>query len=198
MYDVTDHEGFVWSFPARVVHEFGLYEGVSINLDDLMLAAVAGSMLMARLTLRKLLGKTRKPAGGYREILISRGLGQNDADLAVSLAMLVGVIDDLAWARDLVEIRFERRGEGAAAIRFWLQQRGFDRQTIQAALLHLESLGDPVEKAYDLLVKKFSPEDTSPGAHQKAWAFLARRGHSSATSRKALQRFYRKLDEEYW
>ena len=135
--DVTDSEGFVWLLHSRVVSLFSLDEGVSVPLADLMLAAVASSLLAARILLRRVLGRTRKPARRCRELLAAHGIGLTDADCAVLLAEVTGVLDDRTWARDLAEIRFERRKDGPLAIRQWLGQRGFDPETVRQAIAGL-------------------------------------------------------------
>lgn len=193
--DVTDSEGFVWLLHSRVVSLFSLDEGVSVPLADLMLAAVASSLLAARILLRRVLGRTRKPARRCRELLAAHGIGLTDADCAVLLAEVTGVLDDRTWARDLAEIRFERRKDGPLAIRQWLGQRGFDPETVRQAIAGLGELADPVETACDLLEKRFSRSETSHSVHQKAWALLARRGYPAETTRKALRRFFGGIEE---
>lgn len=193
--DVTDEEGFVWLLQSRVVTLFSLEEGASILLTDLMQAAVASSLLTARLHLRRLLGHARKPARRCRELLATRGIGQTDTDCAVLLAELTGVLDERAWANELVEIRFERRKEGPLAIRQWLVQRGFEPETVRQALAGLEKLADPLETACQLLEKRFSRTETSRLVQQKAWAYLARRGYRGETVYKALRCFFNGIEE---
>ncbi|HOG65151.1 MAG TPA: regulatory protein RecX [Spirochaetota bacterium] len=197
-YDVTDSDGFVWLFHTRVVEVFNLDEGRLVASETLMHAAVASSLLRARMLVRTILGRTRKPVPRLETDLRSRGIGEVDADCALRLALLTGLVDDLGWARDLVEIRHERRGEGPAAIRFWLEQRGFDRDVIRQALEHLAELADPLETACALLAERFPAGSADPALRQKAWGFLARRGHSFEVIGKALRRHFSGSDPDDW
>ena len=83
-YDVTDSDGFVWLFHTRVVEVFNLDEGRLVASETLMHAAVASSLLRARMLVRTILGRTRKPVPRLETDLRSRGIGEVDADCASS------------------------------------------------------------------------------------------------------------------
>ena len=194
VYDVLDDDGFLWFFHAAVAQEFSLYAGSKHSLDDIMNAAAAESLFAASLTLKSLIRRARQSSGKYEKRLLEKGHGAEDAALALLIAELKGEVDDLAYASYLLDLRYERRSEGSAALRYWLLQKGFTRSLVDRVLSAHRDAVDPLADAYALLEKRFTPEDK----RERAWAFLASRGYDAETARRALRRFFRGGAEEDW
>jgi len=185
-YDVLDADGFLWYFHAPVALEYSLFAGTEHSLDELSNAAVAESLFAARLTLKSLTRQARRPSGEYARRLREKGHGAEDASLALLIAELRGEIDEYAYASYLTELRYERRREGAAALRRWLLARGFARSIVDKVIAAHSAERDPLAEALLLLEKHFKPEDK----RERAWAFLARRGYDAELAGRALRRFF--------
>jgi len=186
VYDILDGEGFLWCFHAPVVYEFSLCAEREYPFTDIAHAAVAESLLAARLSLKALIYQARQSSGTYAQRLLDKGHGAEDAALAILIAEIKGDINDFAYASYLLSLRYERRREGAAALRHWLLRKGFTRSLADAVLSVHRETADPLADALALLRKRFKPDDK----RERAWAFLAGRGYDAETAQRALRRFF--------
>jgi regulatory protein len=100
----------------------------------------------------------------------------------------VGLIDDEAFARAVVESRIGRRGESRRVVAGRLAQAGVAAETAVAALDDLA--GDEQERA-DALAETKAPKlaPLAPQvAFQRLYGFLARRGYPPEVARRAARR----------
>lgn len=101
----------------------------------------------------------------------------------------VGLIDDEALARDLVDRLRSRKKLGASALRAELLRRRLDRETIEAALV-AEAEGDTDAMVDELArdrARRLGGLDRAT-AERRLIDYLARKGHSGSTAREAARR----------
>jgi SOS response regulatory protein OraA/RecX len=194
---IRDNEDFAWLFHGRVVREFGLGSDTAHPLNDFFHAAVAESLYAAQLSLASLIRVSRQSSAKYHERLLERGHGRADARLVILIADMRGLINDDKYAANLLELRYARRREGRAALRYWLLNKGFGASTVDTVLAaHLEAV-DPLSDALALLQKRFGDERSADGRYPaRAWNFLISRGYSSGIAQHALRRFFREQEDD--
>jgi regulatory protein len=120
-----------------------------------------------------------------------RGAGFEADEVEAELARLeaVGLVDDEAFARAVVEHELTVRRSGRRAVGSRLAARGVDRATIDAALQEASGTGDE-DRALELARSRVSrlagvgPEQ----AFTRLVGFLARRGYEPSVARAAARR----------
>lgn len=121
------------------------------------------------------------------------GKGYSEEAIAAALARLLehGYLNDEEFARYWLDNRNRFRPRSAKAIRYELRRKGVERDAIEAALEEL----DEDAAAWDAAAAKLDrwrdlPQDEF---EQKLGAFLARRGFSYETARRAVSRAWRTI-----
>ncbi len=100
----------------------------------------------------------------------------------------VGLVDDEAFARQVVEHEMGNRGTGRRAIAGRLAAKGVDRATIERTIDESGGRSD-AERARDLALERarrlagLAPEQ----AFQRLMGFLARRGYDASVARRAAR-----------
>lgn len=124
-----------------------------------------------------------------RSRLIGAGFTPEDVDAEIAALADVGLIDDDAFARAVVEQGMGRRLQGRRAISSALSAKGVDRGTIERALHEVDGDGQEGEeqRAFALARTRVgrlagTPPET---AVRRLTDFLARRGFSGSLSRRA-------------
>jgi regulatory protein len=117
------------------------------------------------------------------------GFDPDEVDGELGRLEAVGLVDDEAFARQVVEHELSRRGSGRRAIVSRLAAKGVARDTIELALEEVVPEADE-ERAVALARARASrlgglaPEQ----AFVRLVGFLARRGYDSGVSRRAARR----------
>lgn len=124
-----------------------------------------------------------------RSRLIGAGFTPEDVDVELSALAEVGLIDDDAFARSVVEQGMGRRLQGRRAISSALSAKGVDRGTIERALQEVDGDGQEgeEERAFALARTRVGRLAGTPPdkAARRLTEFLARRGFSSSLARRA-------------
>jgi regulatory protein len=100
----------------------------------------------------------------------------------------VGLLDDQAFARAVVESRVGRRGESHRMVAGKLTQAGVDAQTAMAAI---DDLGGDEQDRADALARQKAVKMGGLEPHvasQRLFGFLARRGYGPEVARVAARR----------
>ncbi|MDR0905975.1 MAG: recombination regulator RecX [Oscillospiraceae bacterium] len=123
-------------------------------------------------------------------------LGESDEDAADAADWLVeiGLIDDAAYAAELVR-GCVRRGFGARRIRDEMYRRLVPRELWDDALAEIED-GETVASAEAFIERKLRGETPDFDDKRKIGAALARRGHSWSDINAAFANYIEGLDEE--
>jgi regulatory protein len=120
-----------------------------------------------------------------------RRAGFEDEEIVQTLSRLerVGLVDDEAFARQLVEHRFRVRRSGRRAVASELAAKGIATEVASEVLDELggpgdEDRADELAKSRALRLRNLPPEK----AFGRLWSFLVRRGFDAATARSAARR----------
>ncbi len=120
--------------------------------------------------------------------LVQAGFEPTEVQDELTRLQAVGLLDDEAFARAVVESRVGRRGESRRAVAGRLAQAGVDRATSELAL---DDAGLDDEAAADRLARERATRlvGLEPRvAHQRLAGFLARRGYPSEVAHRAARR----------
>jgi len=126
-----------------------------------------------------------------RRYLREKTVADEHIEQIVERLTAVGLLDDDAFARFWMENREAHRPRGSRALRYELQQKGVDEQTIQDALEDLEL--DETESAYRAAAQKRSRYETTTDRaafFRKVGGFLVRRGFGWEAVRAATERLW--------
>jgi regulatory protein len=120
--------------------------------------------------------------------LVQAGFEPDEVEAELARLELVGLIDDEAFARAVVESRMGSRGESRRAVAVKLQQAGVDREVASVALD--EAPGEEQARADRLAetrVGRVANLDPATGFARLS-AFLMRRGYPPGVARQAARR----------
>lgn len=124
------------------------------------------------------------------ELLVRRELPPEVVEAELERLAGVGLIDDHALARDLVDRLRTRKKLGASALRSELHRRRLDRDAIDVALAALvddESESDLVDELARDRARRLGGLDRTT-AERRLVDYLGRKGHSGSRARDAARR----------
>ena len=120
--------------------------------------------------------------------LVQAGFEPEAVDAELERLERVGLIDDEAFARAVVESRMGRRGESRRAVAGKLALAGVDRglatQVLDDAGIDEQAVADQLAMTRSARLAGMAP----PVAFQRLSAFLARRGYAPEVARRAARR----------
>lgn len=123
------------------------------------------------------------------DLLARRELPADIIEAELERLAAVGLIDDQALARDLVDRLRSRKKLGSSALRAELQRRRLDRETIEAALS--SDPDDDLDTMVDELARdrarRLGGLDRAT-AERRLIDYLARKGHTGSSAREAARR----------
>jgi regulatory protein len=120
--------------------------------------------------------------------LVQAGFERDEVDAELERLELVGLLDDEAFARAVVESRMGSRGESRRAVAVKLQQAGVGREVADAAL---EGTAEGEQARADRLAEtratRVAGLDPATGFARLS-GFLMRRGYPPGVARQAARR----------
>lgn len=140
------------------------------------------------------LGARQMTRAAMEKRLVELGESAEDAADAADWLAEIGLIDDAAYAAELVR-GCVRRGFGARRIRDELYKRLVPRDLWDDALAEIED-GETVASAVAFIERKLRGESFDFDDKRKIGAALARRGHSWSDINAAFTEYAEGLDEE--
>jgi regulatory protein len=120
--------------------------------------------------------------------LLRAGFEPEEVESELARLEVVGLVDDEAFARQVVEHEVTARRSGRRAVTSRLYASGLDRQTIERSLEDVPASGDD-ERAVELArtrvgrLARLTPEQ----AFTRLVGFLGRRGYAPSTARHAAR-----------
>lgn len=140
------------------------------------------------IVLRKLAAQARTRQE-LAKALATRQVPEDVAAHVLDRMEAVGLVDDAAFAHDWVQSRQQRRHLSASALRRELQNKGVDRDQIDAALSDVET-GDELVAAEALAEKKLRSMTglARDVQYRRLAGALARRGFSAGVTSTVLRR----------
>jgi regulatory protein len=131
-----------------------------------------------------------------REKLLKKGFPQAEASAAIRRLRELGLVNDRELCARLVRTYRETRGYGSAKIAWALRARRFSASLVEETMREFSSAGEELAAASAALRKKFR-KGIPPGREgaARAYRFLAGRGFTPETCRRAVGGFASELGE---
>jgi regulatory protein len=120
-----------------------------------------------------------------RRHLEARGIGATAAEATVETLQDQGVLDDTRFARLFAQDKRHLEHWGSDRIRRALLERGLDRELVEATL-SAGSPEDELERAHDVLRRRFPPAPLDPRDRERALGVLLRKGFDSELALEAV------------
>jgi regulatory protein len=139
------------------------------------------------------LGKRERTVAEVRARLQRAELPTGEIEEALAELQQLGYVDDARYARMLVQDKRALEGWGRLRIVRTLRQHGVAEQVIEAALAAEdgERGDDEVERALEVLERRFPAGLLDPSDRRRAFGVLTRKGYAGESAAAALRRFSR-------
>jgi regulatory protein len=183
---------FVMGVFREVLFRHGLTrKGMEVSGEQLLAVWRDEQSYRARELAIGLLGQRARSCRQIADYLMRKGFEEEVAVEVVDWLKERGYLNDSLYARQFVESRLRSKPRGKAMLRWELQQKGIEHQTIEETLQ--QELSDPeteITAAQKLLEKKVGRRslDLTYEERAKLGQFLMRRGFSGSVAREALRR----------
>jgi regulatory protein len=130
-----------------------------------------------------------------RAHLQAKGIDPRDVERSIDALVEQGHLDDVRFARLLVQDKRELDEWGADRIRRTLLSRGVDRDVVDAALAEHEPDGDgEIERALAVLRRRFPSPTGDRRERERAFGVLLRKGYDSDLALAAISAHVRDDD----
>ncbi len=161
--------------------------GVGQPLDDRAIARLRQEDEVARAVDRaaRFLAYRPRSAAEVRQYLRRKGFADGAIAAALERMTQQGWLDDLAFARFWVEDRLRFRPMGRRALTYELSQKGVAAETIETALVDVDSL-DAARRAARKSLRRWRNE-TPEQLRRKLWDSLQRRGFEADLCREVVE-----------
>lgn len=161
--------------------------GVGQPLDDRAIARLRQEDEVARAVDRaaRFLAYRPRSAAEVRQYLRRKGFADEAIAAALERMTQQGWLDDLAFARFWVEDRLRFRPMGRRALTYELSQKGVAAETIETALVDVDSL-DAARRAARKSLRRWRKE-TPEQLRRKLWDSLQRRGFEADLCREVVE-----------
>jgi regulatory protein len=126
-------------------------------------------------TAYRYLNRRERTEAEMRAHLGRAGLGTDDIERAIETLVEDGYLDDARFARLLVQDKRTLEGWGSERIRQVLAARGVERELIEDALGE-QGAGDEMDRALELLRRRFPTPAADGRERERALGMLVRRG----------------------
>jgi regulatory protein len=116
-----------------------------------------------------------------------------ETESAIAELLEFGNLDDARYARVFIEDKRNLESWGTERIQRGLSERGIDRDVISAALADLgaEAAGSELDRAMELLRRRFPDPSGEPRERERAFGMLVRKGYDSELAGDAVRAWSR-------
>lgn len=132
------------------------------------------------------LNRRDRTEGEVRAHLTGKGVEPDAAEQAIATLREQGYVDDARYARLFAEDKRALEGWGSERIRGTLQLRGIDRELIDAAVRADGDAGSEMERALEILRRRFPSPPRERRDRDRALAVLLRKGYDTELALDAL------------
>jgi regulatory protein len=132
------------------------------------------------------LNRRDRTEGEVRKLLAAKGVEDDAAQDAIETLREQGYVDDARYARLFAEDKRALEGWGAERIRGTLALRGIDRELIDAAVQADGGAGSELERALEVLRRRFPSPPRERRDRDRALAVLLRKGYDTELALDAL------------
>jgi regulatory protein len=132
------------------------------------------------------LNRRDRTEGEGRKLLAAKGVEDDAAQDAIETLREQGYVDDARYARLFAEDKRALEGWGTERIRGTLALRGIDRELIDAAVQADGGAGSELERALEVLRRRFPSPPRERRDRDRALAVLLRKGYDTELALDAL------------
>jgi regulatory protein len=132
------------------------------------------------------LNRRDRTEGEVRKHLVAKGVEDDAAQDAIETLREQGYVDDARYARLFAEDKRALEGWGTERIRGTLALRGIDRELIDAAVQADGGAGSELERALEVLRRRFPSPPRERRDRDRALAVLLRKGYDTELALDAL------------
>jgi regulatory protein len=118
--------------------------------------------------------------------LTAKGVEAADIERSVATLSEQGYVDDARFARLFAQDKRVLEGWGSERIRVALASRGIERDLIEAAVADEDDAESEMERALEILRRRFPSPSWEPRERDRALAVLLRKGYDSELALDAL------------
>jgi len=175
----------------------GLYVGKALSAEEWVSLEASESGDKAFHAALQLLAVRPRSEHEIRSRLATRGFAPEAAAAALDRLRNLGLVDDLAFARLLVESRLAQRPRGTAALREELNRKGVDRNLAQQVLAEGDIAADEAGRAEQVaraVLRRYSATDR-PTFQRRLGGYLQRRGFGYETIAPILDRLWNEIHQ---
>jgi regulatory protein len=148
-------------------------------------AGAASRLDEAIATAYRHLDRRERTQAEIRAHLVRAGVDPRDAEQAIAALVEHGQLDDGRFARLFIQDKRELEGWGSDRIRQALLTRGVDPDLIEEALAE-EAAEDEMERALELLRRRFPTPDWDRRERDRALGLLLRKGYHADLALEAI------------
>jgi regulatory protein len=137
------------------------------------------------------ISRRERTVGEVRGHLLERGIESQVTDAAIAELREQGYLNDARFARVFAEDKRVLQQWGAERIRRGLEQRGINRELVDAALVAADDQGaeNELERAVALLRSRFSHAPRDRRDRERALGVLVRRGYEHELAMDAIRAY---------
>jgi regulatory protein len=132
------------------------------------------------------LNRRDRTEGEVRKLLAAKGVEDDAAQDAIETLREQGYVDDARYARLFAEDKRALEGWGTERIRGTLALRGIDRELIDAVVQADGGAGSELERALEVLRRRFPSPPRERRDRDRALAVLLRKGYDTELALDAL------------
>lgn len=132
------------------------------------------------------LNRRDRTEGEVRKLLAAKGVEDDAAQDAIETLREQGYVDDARYARLFAEDKRALEGWGTERIRGTLALRGIDRELIDAAVQADGGAGSELDRALEVLRRRFPSPPRERRDRDRALAVLLRKGYDTELALDAL------------
>lgn len=132
------------------------------------------------------LNRRDRTEGEVRRHLTAKGVAAADIERSVATLSDHGYVDDARYARLFAQDKRVLEGWGSERIRDALASRGIERDLIEAAIADEDGAESEMERALEILRRRFPSPSWEPRERDRALAVLLRKGYDSELALDAL------------
>ena len=185
--------GEVMELDADVAVRFQISRGLNLTEEKKIEVLGADECIRARKKLVQYVALRRKTTQEAQRYLKRSGFSQQAINEAVSVAMRLGYIDDLEYAKAFVRTRQRNGTKGPRMVMAELQARGIPRDDAQKVVEEMEDSNNQMETARKLAAKKYlllKDVADQNKASKRLMAHLVRRGFDPEISAVVTREFF--------
>lgn len=136
------------------------------------------------------LNRRERTVAEMRARLAKAELPHEECQEVIDELLSFGYLDDARYARLFTEDKRNLEGWGSSRIVCALHERGIDHDVVEAAIAHdgdRDGVSRELQRAVDLLIRRFPAPPTDRRERERAYAMLMRKGYDGGLAADALR-----------